>query len=379
VLRAKDTAGIKLGGNRFINNGKLFQIEPEPPQIDLGRTHLTEGVPLPATMKASGNPILETEGDLDSYLARFDVPWRPMPGSYTGGSSEISQWYAKSLAASRRFAPKPLRGGKVPFLKKGERRGRRFILVDEWGPYDFQRPILWPRGEVAVASSVSTTQPKPHVTGVQRYDVLGPKGTWRVVRLEGVEAVSPQSGSVPGTIDVIVPKGRAGQTVIELEYVGAATTDHRGITTPAGRPARFGTSNFFAPIDWNVTFFPWNEQTDPRKDPAAFKANAPLTSLKSDRLDFAGYGAFAKGVPAKQFATVADGEVDLPPGDYILEVTTDDGVRVRVDDKLVVDSWKYQGPTTYTAEIQGGRHRLHVEHFQIDGYATLKVRLRPKR
>ena len=47
---------------------------------------------------------------------------------------------------------------------------------------------------------------------------------------------------------------------------------------------------------------------------------------------------------------------------------------------IIKDSWKYQGPTLYTADIKlTGKHRFHVEHFQIDGYAALKVNLRPKR
>jgi hypothetical protein len=78
--------------------------------------------------------------------------------------------------------------------------------------------------------------------------------------------------------------------------------------------------------------------------------------------------------------TLADGTFSAPHGTYTLEVTTDDGVRVWIDDKLVINSWKYQGPTLYTANVPlNGRHRIRVEHYEIDGYAALKVNLRPKR
>jgi hypothetical protein len=41
-------------------------------------------------------------------------------------------------------------------------------------------------------------------------------------------------------------------------------------------------------------------------------------------------------------------------------------------------AWKYQGPTAYPAKVRlGGNNTLHVEHFQIDGYAALKIALRP--
>jgi hypothetical protein len=67
------------------------------------------------------------------------------------------------------------------------------------------------------------------------------------------------------------------------------------------------------------------------------------------------------------------------PGEYTLEVTTDDGCRVWFDDVMVIkDAWHYQGPTQYKATVKvTGQHRIRVEHFQIDGYAALKVNLKP--
>jgi hypothetical protein len=146
---------------------------------------------------------------------------------------------------------------------------------------------------------------------------------------------------------------------------------------------RFGYEQFFAPINWTVRFYPWDEATDPRTKPEAFAARLkakPLVMLTTYRLDFAGY-KFAEGVPANYFATVADGVFEVAPGAYTLEVTTDDGCRVWVDDRPVItDAWKYQGPTLYKADLTlgAGRHTIRVEHFQIDGYAALKVNLRRK-
>ena len=82
-------------------------------------------------------------------------------------------------------------------------------------------------------------------------------------------------------------------------------------------------------------------------------------------------------MPNNYFATIATGRLTLPPGEYTLELTTDDGARVEVDGKRVIDEWHYQGPTSYTVKIKGGTHNLKVEHFQIDGYAALKVVIRP--
>ncbi|MEI6432933.1 MAG: PA14 domain-containing protein, partial [bacterium] len=123
-------------------------------------------------------------------------------------------------------------------------------------------------------------------------------------------------------------------------------------------------------------------KSDPRDQPDAFATRLkekPLVEMTADRLEFAGY-KFAEGVPADYFATIAEGKFTISPGDYVLEVTTDDGCRVYLDDKLILtDAWKYQGPTAYKMDVRlGGAHRIRVEHFQIDGYATLKVNLRRK-
>ncbi|NJL25647.1 MAG: hypothetical protein HC902_11060 [Calothrix sp. SM1_5_4] len=55
-------------------------------------------------------------------------------------------------------------------------------------------------------------------------------------------------------------------------------------------------------------------------------------------------------------------------------------MRVYVDGKRVLDQWKYQGPTNYPVTMRlGGQHKLRVEHFEIDGYSTLQLRVKRKR
>ena len=105
----------------------------------------------------------------------------------------------------------------------------------------------------------------------------------------------------------------------------------------------------------------------------------PLKTEKRDRLDYAG-SSFGQGIPNDHFYTYAEGSFTVPSGEYLLDVTTDDGCRIWLDGKPILsDAWKYQGPTSYPIPLRlGGAHKLIVEHFQIDGYATLKVNLRLK-
>src|SRR3989454_137690 len=61
------------------------------------------------------------------------------------------------------------------------RRDRAAIVVDEWGPYDWRTPKLWPVGD-------------------SRLDTLGPRGTWRVVTQRGIATLAPTSGRIADTL-----------------------------------------------------------------------------------------------------------------------------------------------------------------------------------
>lgn len=336
TLNVKDTAGIKN--------------IPEYPDSSYSG-------PAP-TMEPSGKPILSAETDATEYRRRFtdlSAVWTPYLYKQGGSRPTVT-------------IPTKITDGKTPFLPKDALRGRRYILVNEWGPYDFRSPLLWPRED-------------GDKSGEKRFEILGPKGKWKIKRVSNGVTLSAQSGAVPGFVTATIPPGKAADLKIELEYTGAATTDYRGVVTSAGKPVGFSYSKFFAPIDWKVQFYSWEkDKSDPRSQPDAFAARLkekPLAEITADRLDFAGY-KFAEGVPADYFATVAEGKFTIAPGDYVLEVTADDGCRVYLDDKLIIaDAWKYQGPTLYKAEVKlGGEHYLRVEHFQIDGYATLSLKIR---
>jgi hypothetical protein len=372
----RDLVGIRLWQNARLDPNWTYpkRHETASRSYKLLRNHYKD-VEKPVDIRDTESVVREAETRENLYPA-------PSPTMQSGGSS-IALPFMKASVYLKRFenewrpalkrvgdidAPALQRGAKMPFLSPTNLRGRRYILVDEWGPYDFRRPILWPRGEADA----------PNQT---RFEVLGPVGNWRVVSVEGA-TLSADSGRVPGEVVATINAGRAGRVRIELEYIGGQTTDVRGVTAPAGQPVRVVYDRFDAPISWKVDFYSWDKVSDPRTQPQAFGARLktmPLASLETQQLDFAGNGRFAPGVPADYFATVADGRVSVPKGRYVLDVTTDDGCRVSLDGHEVLsNAWKYQGPTLYSIPMAlDGAHHLQVQHFQIDGYAVLKVRLRP--
>jgi hypothetical protein len=67
----------------------------------------------------------------------------------------------------------------------------------------------------------------------------------------------------------------------------------------------------------------------------------------------------------------------LRSGWYRFTLRGDDGVRLWVDDRLVINGWKDQPATTYTAEhwLSGGDHVLRVEYYENTGAARLQLQL----
>ena len=76
----------------------------------------------------------------------------------------------------------------------------------------------------------------------------------------------------------------------------------------------------------------------------------------------------------------------LPAGPYRFTVTADDGVRLFIDGKRVLDEWRDQSPTEFTRELflTEGSHRIMLEFYDRAGGATanlewLKISRRPVR
>lgn len=146
--------------------------------------------------------------------------------------------------------------------------------------------------------------------------------------------------------------------------------------------------------EWRVVFFP--SAVDPRQDPEHWRDGATggdSIVVETTAIDFR-FGhegpsslkpggvnddiLAASSLPKDGFGTIATTSVEFPPGTYTLRVTSDDGVRVLVDGEVVLEDWTWHAPRESTAELVFTETRtveLRVEHFELDGFAVLSLRI----
>jgi glucose/arabinose dehydrogenase len=87
----------------------------------------------------------------------------------------------------------------------------------------------------------------------------------------------------------------------------------------------------------------------------------------------------AAGVNADHFSVRWTGVFNFTGGTYQFTATTDDGMRVFVDNKSVINAFVDQGPTTYrsTTSLTSGQHEVKVEYYENTGGAVAQMSFAP--
>jgi glucose/arabinose dehydrogenase/PKD repeat protein len=104
-------------------------------------------------------------------------------------------------------------------------------------------------------------------------------------------------------------------------------------------------------------------------------AGTPVLTREDAHIDFDwGAGSPGAGVPADQFSARWTKTEDLASGTYRLSITGDDGIRLYVDNTLVLDGWGDHGPTTYTVDraLTAGPHTWKIEYYEHGGGAIAR-------
>ncbi|MFZ4759636.1 MAG: PA14 domain-containing protein, partial [Burkholderiaceae bacterium] len=106
----------------------------------------------------------------------------------------------------------------------------------------------------------------------------------------------------------------------------------------------------------------------------------PLVS-RNEAVDFDWGDGAPTGARADLFSVRWSGAVlaDIG-GTYRFQTVSDDGVRLWVDGKLVIDNWTLHGPTTDTSAAivlePGRRYAMRLEYYESGGGATIRLRWR---
>lgn len=262
-----------------------------------------------------------------------------------------------------------------PFLGNGIYTGRKNIRMTEWVPYNFNYPILW------------NTNPTDTLSEM-KFEILGPKGKWKIKSFKGFEKISAMTGDFPSTITAQKIKADKTDIKIELEYLGEAFTNQFGENISKGKLFNFSFSKYFKPMNWEVMWFHYDSSYNPIKSGNLFPPYSkyrPFKREQTKKLDYAWWGGLKDDETKEQhyqFITVATTKSEFEKGEYELSVTWDDAVRIYIDTNLVVNEWNpslYKFDESPNKKIKlklGGTHFFRVEHIELGGFATLQLKLR---
>jgi len=96
------------------------------------------------------------------------------------------------------------------------------------------------------------------------------------------------------------------------------------------------------------------------------------------KIDFNwGNDAPLKGIPSDNFSVRWTGSIRIPSdGRWTLATVADDGTRLWIDDRLVIDDWQVHGMIRVQTEIDltAGYHTLRLEYFEAGGGAGVQLR-----
>lgn len=280
----------------------------------------------------------------------------------TGSTPKFQSPKAEILGESR---PVKLVDGK-PFSARSELEGRGQILMDEWGPWDHISPLL---------------------------RVAGARGGSHSYELLGAASKQVKVGIEPSTL-LLQNETPIGDHPGRITISGSTSVQPYTLTVKVGDNFERIVKGTLMPARWNVVFFPWDDASDPRKPEGLeawrklaveTKARGLVSGELSLKFGGGGPGGLKLGkaiedamIGSDHFGTVATTRVTLGPGKWRIWTMSDDGVRVQMAGKQVIENWTWHGPTRNEGEFvqdKEGQVEIKVEHFEIDGFCVLEMGL----
>jgi hypothetical protein len=261
-------------------------------------------------------------------------------------------------------------GTKHPVGAGKELDGRENIYMGEFGPWDHASGMIR-----------LTSRDGPR----HNYEMFGDVGAIAMIGLDGAGDVGAQFGDVePGLPRTLMVGTRPG-------VLGLRSYEFRVQATEIDQMLR-GT---LVSAQWAVRMFSWDEASDPRTKLEEWRKRAAApeaVAFAADEIgaswmkfgskgprDVAFLAEFKDKLPAKDhFGVIATTKVNIPAGKWRFKTTSDDGVRVTVGGKTVIENWTLHAPVQnlgYYAQSQAGDAEIVVEWFQVDGNAELDLEI----
>jgi len=313
-----------IGGNKFTGDLLAYQFRG-PSQVTLGRNTLTD-----VKEQMQKEDAVAIRNVRDSTIPQIKEPeYRVMGSTHPVGAR--SHLY-----------------------------GRENIIMTSWGPWDHQSPLIRLVRDNGHSIQYSLHKMPPNV----KVTVEG----------HGLTGQFPQSDTSLYTISTTGPG--IHPYVMRVKAGDFEEQIH-------------GTLNSTL---WDATFFKWTKDVDPRKDIRAWRELAQgdsAVSAKLNRLAFSYGGAgpsdqnLSKSITAAKLGTdyfgiIAKTRLPLSAGTWEFATLSDDGIRLTVDGKTIIENWTWHGPTPNTATFELHTNKtveITVEHFEIDGYAVLELKI----
>lgn len=278
------------------------------------------------------------------------------------------------LISDSSFFPelKGITNGQNAMIPPGHPRGKKYIMMTEWGPYNFSFPMLW--------------LTKTDKSGKMYFDVMGPAGKWKVTKMNGVEQASALNGKLPGELTVQKGPGNIQDIDIELEYKGSEVVSPFGIKTGTGKPYVFHYREFIPGNQYKMNWFVFDSTNDPLRHEAAFEkllSGSPVKTTEGSDLSNVFEMGFGKNIATEKIATETTTNIEVPTGLYRLGISASEMVKVFVDGKLVINNWD-PSRIIYDADYHNdtmvhlsGKHTIRIVQAQYGGYGMLFLNLQP--
>jgi hypothetical protein len=118
--------------------------------------------------------------------------------------------------------------------------------------------------------------------------------------------------------------------------------------------------------DWEAVYFKGREFKD------------QITAKKEAAINFTSASLpFAPSVPQENFCARFQSKIKVPKsGTYTFITTSDDGIRLKINGRLIIDQWTWMGPTEFSEKVdlkEGDLVAIEVEYFQGGGGKFLKL------